>query len=142
MTRASPDDLALLDEWFDDWISADCSVGSAQTCPRFLTPLAKLLAAEYTTLADAAQADLKEFLPHIGEDRLAATRAYPTRVIRSFYGWLEDEYDVPSPAQKMKLPKQPLTEVRLIGDEDLDQLAEGVAQNCFWGGRRRVAVGP
>ena len=131
-----------MDESYDDWLAADCSVDSAQTYLRFLTHLAKLLAAEDKTLADATQADLKESLRHIGEDRLAATRADPTRVDRSFHGWLEDEYDVPSPAQKIKLPKQPLAEVRSIGDEDLDHLAEGVAQNCFWGGRRRVAVGP
>ncbi len=94
------DDLALLDEWYDDWLAADRSVESAQTYLRFLTHLAKVLAAEDKTLADATQADLKKFLRHIGEDRRAATRTDHTQVIRSCCNWLQDEYDIDSPALK------------------------------------------
>jgi len=138
---ANPDDLALLDEWYDDWISADRSVESAQTYLRFLTHLAKVLAAEDKTLADATQADLKKFLRHLGEDRKAATRAYHTRVIRSFYNWLADEYDIDSPAQKIKLPKQPLTEVRSISDEDLDKLRAVLSpRKPTWTDRRDLAI--
>src|SRR6266542_6387051 len=88
---------------------------------------AVFLQARRVDLAGARREDLEAFIA----DQLArwkpATAANRYRSLRVFYGWLEDEEEIPNPMAKMRPPAVPDQPVPLVREDAFRRLLEACA---------------
>jgi site-specific recombinase XerC len=75
------------------------------------------------TLLEAKRADIEAFLVSLHERCTPATVANRYRSLRRFYGWLEEEEEIPvSPMAKMNPPAVPEQPVPVLPDDALQRL--------------------
>ncbi len=92
------------------------------------------------TLLEARREDLETFLVELHERCTPATVANRYRSLRRFYGWLEEEEEIPiSPMAKMKPPTVPEQPVPVLPDDALQRLLAACAGKSFEA-RRDTAI--
>jgi len=92
------------------------------------------------TLLTARREDLEAFLVQLHEHCTPATVANRYRSLRRFYGWLEEEEEIPnSPMIKMKPPTVPEQPVPVLPDDALHRLLTACAGKDFEA-RRDTAI--
>jgi site-specific recombinase XerD len=92
------------------------------------------------SLTTARREDLEAFLVSLHERCTPATVANRYRSLRRFYGWLEEEEEIPfSPMTKMKPPTVPEQPVPVLPDDALQRLLKACAGKDFEG-RRDTAI--
>jgi site-specific recombinase XerD len=91
-------------------------------------------------LDTATRADLEAFLANLAGRHAPSTVATRYKVLKIFYGWLEDEEDVPNPMARMKPPIVPDDQpVPVLGAEELRRLFAACAGKTFEA-RRDTAI--
>jgi site-specific recombinase XerC len=92
------------------------------------------------TLMEARRQDIEAFLVQLHERCTPATVANRYRSLRRFYGWLEEEEEIPlSPMAKMKPPAVPEQPVPVLPDDALQRLLVACAGKDFEA-RRDTAI--
>jgi site-specific recombinase XerC len=92
------------------------------------------------TLLDVRREDVEAFLVELHERCTPATVANRYRSLRRFYGWLEEEEEIPvSPMAKMKPPTVPEQPVPVLPDDALQRLLAACAGKDFEA-RRDTAI--
>ncbi len=92
------------------------------------------------TLLEARRQDIEAFLVHLHERCTPATVANRYRSLRRFYGWLEEEEEIPlSPMAKMRPPAVPEQPVPVLPDDALQRLLAACAGKGFEA-RRDTAI--
>jgi site-specific recombinase XerC len=84
------------------------------------------------TLLEARRQDIEAFLVHLHERCTPPTVSNRYRSLRRFYGWLEEEEEIPlSPMVKMKPPAVPEQPVPVLPDDALQRLLAVCAGKDF-----------
>src|SRR6266508_4401416 len=92
------------------------------------------------TLLDVRREDIEAFLVELHERCTPATVANRYRSLRRFYGWLEEEEEIPvSPMAKIKPPAVPEQPVPVLPDDALQRLLTVCAGKAFEA-RRDTAI--
>ena len=82
-------------------------------------------------LADATTADIQDFIIDIIERWRPSTANNRFRSLHRFYGWLEDEEEIPNPMRRLKPPAVPEEPVPVLDDEALRRLFEACEGRGF-----------
>jgi site-specific recombinase XerD len=98
-----------------------------------------LLEARGRGLAEATTADVQDYIVDIIERLRPATANNRFRALHRFYGWLEDEEEVPNPMRRLKPPAVPEEPVPVLDADALRRLFE-VCQGRGFDERRDTAI--
>src|SRR6266540_2336527 len=98
-----------------------------------------LLEARGRGLAEATTADVQDYIIDIIERLRPATANNRFRALHRFYGWLEDEEEIPNPMRRLKPPPVPEEPVPVLDADALRRLFE-VCQGRGFDERRDTAI--
>jgi site-specific recombinase XerD len=98
-----------------------------------------LLEARGRGLAEATTADVQDYIIDIVERLRPATANNRFRALHRFYGWLEDEEEIPNPMRRLKPPPVPEEPVPVLDADALRRLFE-VCQGRGFDERRDTAI--
>jgi site-specific recombinase XerD len=104
-----------------------------------LEQLAAFLEPRGRSLAQAKASDIQDYIIGILERRRPSTANNRFRALHRFYGWLEEEEDVPNPMRRLKPPSVPEEPVPVLDEAALRRLFE-VCQGRGFDERRDTAI--
>ncbi len=104
-----------------------------------LEQLAAFLEPRDLSLAEAKASDIQDYIIGILQRRRPSTANNRFRALHRFYGWLEEEEEVPNPMRRLKPPSVPEEPVPVLDDAALRRLFE-TCQGRGFDERRDTAI--
>jgi integrase len=117
-------DHPLIRSWGFSWSAQGRSPRTMQEMHRFVKRFEAILASEGGDLTTATRAECEQF---IASHSTPSTRSWAWRSLRSYYSFLAEELDQPSPMARVKSPKVPVTDVTTASEEDFAKLVKSCA---------------
>jgi integrase len=109
----------LVRSWEFSWAAEGRSPRTMREMRWFVDRFEIVLAAEGRNLQASTRADCEVFIAS-HESKFRANYAW--RSLRSLFGFIAEELEIPNPMEKVRAPKVPLTEVTTASEEDLSRL--------------------
>lgn len=109
----------LIKSWQFQWSALGRAPGTIREYARYLKRFEAVLVADGRDLMSATRQDCEGFLASFDSP---PARAYVWRSLRSFYAFVAEEEEAPSPMVRVKAPRVPLTEVTTATEQDYEKL--------------------